>query len=199
MNVDVPRHRATKFRDELRLRCRSSGRSRLDPRHALDRRKWLPCWVGHQARRHAYRTLRRWYTGDTSQIAYSAHQYPQCSSPPDAAAFNAQGMSLRPLNDFSSLLYVSNHGGREAIEIFRIDAVAASEPTCAGSDACRCPPGMAANSVASFADGSILVTVLTSRHSDRRFRRGPSDRARLRMATGRARLQAGRRRRAPRQ
>jgi hypothetical protein len=107
------------------------------------------------------RTLRRWYSGDEAQLAYDAHLFPQCAGPPDAPALNAQGMSLRQISDHSSLLYVSNHGGREAIEIFRIEAAAASEPTLEWIGCVPMPTGMAANSVASFADGSILVTVLT--------------------------------------
>jgi hypothetical protein len=107
------------------------------------------------------RVLRRWYTGEPSQIDHSQAQFPGCPSPPDAAAFNAQGMSLRQLSDHTSLLYVSNHGGREAIEVFRIESAAASEPSLKWIGCVPMPEGMAANSVASFADGSILVTVLT--------------------------------------
>ena len=107
------------------------------------------------------RTLRRWYTGETAQIAHDERAFPQCSVPPDAPALNAQGMSLRQISGHSSLLYVSNHGGREAIEVFRVDTAAASEPTLKWIGCVPMPDGMAANSVASFADGSILVTVLT--------------------------------------
>jgi hypothetical protein len=107
------------------------------------------------------RTLRHWYSGDEAQLAYDADLFPQCPGPPEASALNAQGMSLRQIRDHSSLLYVSNHGGREAIEVFRIEAAAAREPALKWIGCVPMPAGMAANSVASFADGSILVTVLT--------------------------------------
>jgi hypothetical protein len=107
------------------------------------------------------RTLRRWYTGAPSQVAHDKSAFPHCSGQPDAAALNAQGMSLRQLSDHSSLLYVSNHGGREAIEVFHIDAVAPNEPALKWIGCVLMPEGMAANSVATFANGSILVTVLT--------------------------------------
>lgn len=107
------------------------------------------------------RVLRRWYTGDVSQIDRDAERFSLCPAPPDAQALNAQGMSLRQLNDQTSLLYVSNHGGREAIEVFRIESAGASEPSLQWIGCVPLPDGMAANSVASFADGSILVTVLT--------------------------------------
>ena len=106
------------------------------------------------------RTLRRWYTGDASQIDRNAHDFPDCLAPPDAGAFNAQGMSLRKLSDSTSLLYVSNHGGREAIEIFRIESAAATEPSLQWIGCVPMPEGMAANSVATFPDGGVLVTVL---------------------------------------
>ncbi len=70
-------------------------------------------------------------------------------------------MSLRRIDDHSSLLYVSNHGGREAIEAFRIEHRSASEPGLQWIGCVPLPAGMAANSVAGFADGSILITVLT--------------------------------------
>jgi hypothetical protein len=107
------------------------------------------------------RVLRRWYTGEAAQIDRADAQFPQCPSPPDAGALNAQGMSLRQLSDHTSLLYVSNHGGREAIEVFRIESAVASEPALHWIGCVPMPEGMAANSVASFADGSVLVTVLT--------------------------------------
>jgi hypothetical protein len=107
------------------------------------------------------RTLRRWYTGSNSELARDERSFPHCPSPPDAAALNAQGLSLRQIGDHTSLLYVSNHGGREAIEVFRIESATASEPTLQWIGCVPMPTGMAANSVASFPDGSILVTVLT--------------------------------------
>jgi hypothetical protein len=106
-------------------------------------------------------TLRRWYTGEPSQLAPDAASYPDCPGPPESALFNAQGMNLRSIGVAEHLLYVSNHGGREAIEVFRIrTASAATEPSLAWIGCVPMPEGMAANSVVSLEDGSILVTVL---------------------------------------
>ena len=106
-------------------------------------------------------TLRRWYSGDASQLAPDPGMPPECPGPPDAALFNAQGMNLRSVSETQHLLHVSNHGGREAIETFRIRVTAgAAEPTLAWTGCVPMPEGMAANSVTSFEDGSILVTVL---------------------------------------
>ena len=56
-------------------------------------------------------------------------------------------------------LYVVGHGAREAIEVFDIDATGA-RPTLTWRGCVPMPEGLAANSVASFADGSIVATVL---------------------------------------
>jgi len=42
--------------------------------------------------------------------------------PPDPDAFDAHGVALRPGDDGVHTLYVVNHGGREAIEVFAVDA-----------------------------------------------------------------------------
>jgi hypothetical protein len=106
------------------------------------------------------RTLRRWYTGEPGQLQRDATMFPECTSPPDAALFNAQGMNLRDVGDEMHLLYVSNHGGREAIEVFRIEERGEREPGLKWIGCVLMPADMAANSVASSSDGSILATVL---------------------------------------
>ncbi|HET9473569.1 MAG TPA: hypothetical protein VFO82_06725, partial [Steroidobacteraceae bacterium] len=69
-------------------------------------------------------------------------------------------LSIRDLGESQSRLHVVNHGGRESIEVFTIDARAA-EPSFTWNGCILMPPGLAANSVATFKDGTILVTVLT--------------------------------------
>ena len=86
--------------------------------------------------------------------------WPQCKMPPDSATFNTQGLSIRELGSSQSRLHVVNHGGRESIEIFSVDA-SAGAPRFTWSGCVLMPPGLAANSVATFSDGTILVTVLT--------------------------------------
>ena len=56
-------------------------------------------------------------------------------------------------------LYVVGHGAREAIEVFDV-AVGADGPSLTWKGCVPMPDGLAANSVASFADGSIVATVL---------------------------------------
>ena len=84
----------------------------------------------------------------------------QCATPPDSARFSTQGLTLRNLGEGQSRLHVVNHGGRESIEIFTVDA-RTDEPRFTWRGCVLMPPGLAANSVATFSDGTILVTVLT--------------------------------------
>jgi len=84
----------------------------------------------------------------------------QCNAPPDSATFSTQGLSIRALGGSLSRLHVVNHGGRESVEIFSVDT-RTSEPRFTWSGCVLLPPGIAANSVATFSDGTILVSVLT--------------------------------------
>jgi hypothetical protein len=105
-------------------------------------------------------SMRLWYSGAPDQIRHDRQDFPRCSSPPSAASFNAQGISLRTVAPASHRLYVVNHGGRESIEVFVIDA-RADEPKLSWIGCVLLPEGIAANSVATFSDGTILASVLT--------------------------------------
>jgi hypothetical protein len=98
-------------------------------------------------------------TYDVSEV-HAQGDWPQCQTPPDSAAFNTQGLSIRDLGGSKSRLHVVNHGGRESIEIFSVDA-SSGEPRFTWSGCVLMPTGLAANSVATFSDGTILITVLT--------------------------------------
>jgi hypothetical protein len=105
-------------------------------------------------------TLRRWYMGSVEQIRPDVAAFPDCTSAPDARLFNAHGISLRPRGEAVYTLYVVNHGGRESVEVFSVDADQ-PEPGLTWKGCVRLPAGMSANSVAAFRDGTILATVLT--------------------------------------
>lgn len=113
---------------------------------------------------HAH-TMQMWYSGSQQQLRHDKKNYAQCPSAPDAKTFNAQGISLRTQAAGQHILYVVNHGGRESIEIFAIDAradePALTWPALTWIGCVLLPPGIAANSVASYSDGTILASVLT--------------------------------------
>lgn len=106
------------------------------------------------------RTYRPWYTGEPAQIAWDRQGFGQCPGPLDPALFNARGLSLRRLGANRWQLLVVNHGGRESIEAFGI-TTGAGTPRLTWQGCLPMPAGQVGNAVASFADGTVLVTVLT--------------------------------------
>lgn len=107
------------------------------------------------------RTLVKWYTGDAAQMAFDRRRYPRCPGPLDPALFNARGLSLREIAPGRWRLLVVNHGGRESIEVFDVDAQEqGAAPRLTWRGCLPMPAGQVGNSVASFADGTVLVTVL---------------------------------------
>lgn len=105
------------------------------------------------------RVLRRWYTGQMAAVPSGRLGSAGCPGPPDAAELNTQGLNLRQLGPGSSRLYAVNHGGRESIEIFDV-ALRNGVPSPTWRGCVLMPPGNAANAVATYADGTILATVL---------------------------------------
>ena len=81
-----------------------------------------------------------------------------CPGSPDPGRFVTHGLALRPGADSRSTLYVVGHGEREAIEVFDVDA-SGETPVLTWRGCVLTPDGMAANSVAALADGSLLVTI----------------------------------------
>ena len=99
------------------------------------------------------------YSGDRKQIQRDAKTYSDCASPPDPKLFNVQGISLRARSTAQYTLYAAHHGGRESIEIFTVE-MRGDAPSLAWNGCVLMPEGLAANSVASFSDGTILASVL---------------------------------------
>ena len=103
-------------------------------------------------------TSREWSALPTSARHDSA-KFPQCSSPPTAGEFESHGLNIRAGTGGRSTLYVVGHGAREAVEVYDVDASGA-RPTLTWRGCVAMPEGLAANSVASFADGGLVATIL---------------------------------------
>lgn len=108
----------------------------------------------------AARSYRPWFTGAAEQVAPDRAAYSNCPGPLDPALFNARGLSLRQTGLNRWRLLAVNHGGREAIEVFDV-STGNGEPSLAWRGCLPLPVGQVGNSVAGFADGTVLVTVLT--------------------------------------
>ncbi len=94
--------------------------------------------------------------------AKSAHDktaFPNCPGPLDASKAAFHGLALRPTQGKHYRLYSTQHGTRESIEVFDVDATGAT-PTLTWIGCQPMPDRHPANSVVALADGTILATVL---------------------------------------
>ena len=108
------------------------------------------------------KTQRRLFDGRADQITRDLVAFPDCATPPDPALFNARGLSLRATGRGRAMLHVVNHGGRESVEVFDIlwDRPS-TEPRLVWKGCLLMPEGHVGNAVATYQDGTVLVTVLT--------------------------------------
>jgi DNA-binding beta-propeller fold protein YncE len=81
----------------------------------------------------------------------------QCTEPVDPSRFSAHGIHLREGAKQLHTLYVVNHGTRESIEIFELDAT--QEPKVRWKGCLILPVTAVGNSVAPLPNGGIVVTV----------------------------------------
>jgi len=107
---------------------------------------------------HAWRQA---YSEDPQQIRHDAQTYGSCPTAPVLETFVTHGLHLRSHGNGHSTLYVVGHGGREAIEVFDVDATTGDAPTLTWLGCVPMPSGgVAANSVTTLKDGTLLATVL---------------------------------------
>jgi hypothetical protein len=101
-------------------------------------------------------------SGQWSALSFAAEHdatFTACTTPPSPQSLNTHGLNIRATGQGRARLHVVGHGAREAIEVFDVDATGA-KPTLTWKGCVPMPEGLAANSVASFADGSLVATVL---------------------------------------
>jgi len=94
---------------------------------------------------------------DPEMTGTASREFAACVGPPDMAKFAPHGLGLGPNLDGQQLLYVVNHGGREAIEIFEIDAQGAA----IGARWAGCvelPAGATGNGVSPLMGGGFVAT-----------------------------------------
>ncbi len=95
----------------------------------------------------------------TFDVQQDATTFPGCAEAPSAQTLQTHGLNIRTLADGTTRLHVVGHGGREAVEVFNVGGTG-TQPTLTWIGCVPMPEGLAANSVGSFADGSIVATVL---------------------------------------
>jgi sugar lactone lactonase YvrE len=101
--------------------------------------------------------VRDLFPGASPAIRPDKANYGACPGAPDLAKFSTHGLNLRRSNNGVHTLYVVNHGGREAVEFFELDATQA-QPTAVWVGCAVMPAHTWPNSVAPLPDGGMLVT-----------------------------------------
>ncbi|MFC1702071.1 hypothetical protein ACFL1J_04945 [Pseudomonadota bacterium] len=105
--------------------------------------------------------LKSWaelYPGTRPRAEQNMEIYGACPGSPDPNNFISHGLNLRAGKNGHSTLYVVSHGGREAIEVFDVDA-SGVQPVLTWIGCVLTPEAMVANSVSSFSDGSLVATI----------------------------------------
>jgi sugar lactone lactonase YvrE len=98
------------------------------------------------------------YPADAPLARQNMETFGACPGSPDPNSFVSHGLNIRAGANGHSTLYVVGHGGREAIEVFDVDA-SGGRPVLTWTGCVMTPEGQEANSVASLSDGSLLVTI----------------------------------------
>ena len=105
------------------------------------------------------KTARSLFGPGTSPSSADKAKFASCPGPLDPKQAILHGLSLRSAQTGHYMLYATNHGSRESIEVFDLDARGAA-PAATWVGCVLMPNNWAANSVAVFSDGAIVATVL---------------------------------------
>jgi len=105
------------------------------------------------------KTVKNLYAVGAASTRADRAKYANCPGPLDPKQALLHGLSLRSGTGGRYTVYATNHGGRESVEVFELDASAAS-PTATWVGCVPAPDKMSFNSVAAFTDGTLVATVL---------------------------------------
>jgi len=103
------------------------------------------------------RTSIKAYPSASAKDRFDKKTYGACPGPPDTARFTTHGLSLVPGRRNVHRLFVVGHGGREAIEVFELDARPQTPVlTWLGCAVATDPIGL--NSVRGLSDGGFIAS-----------------------------------------
>ncbi len=97
------------------------------------------------------------YPKPDARHAQDLKRFPDCKAPPDLSKFNAHGIAIRRTAKDRYQFYVVNHGGREAIEMFDIDA-RSGKPELTWVGCVPMPDDVSINSLDLLVDGGFIAT-----------------------------------------
>ena len=92
----------------------------------------------------------------TARQQHDTETYDTCPGP-STEGFRPHGLSLRPGENGTHTLYVVRHGGRESVEVFELDASAAT-PSITWVGCVVAPVSVDGNGVVALADGGFALT-----------------------------------------
>src|SRR5262245_47080503 len=93
------------------------------------------------------KTVKNLYAAGTANSRADKTKYAACPGPLDAKQALLHGLSIRPASGGRYTVYATNHGGRESVEVFELDASSAA-PTATWIGCVVAPGKMSFNSVA---------------------------------------------------
>ena len=100
------------------------------------------------------------FTASVARSAPDTNRFAHCPGPLDPAVAVLHGLAIRPAATSGHYtLYATNHGGRQSVEVFDLDAAGAT-PAVTWTGCVTMPEALEANSVAAFSDGTLLATVV---------------------------------------
>ena len=85
--------------------------------------------------------------------------YPECPGPVNMKLFGPHGLDLSRSGGTHPVLYAVNHGGRESVEVFKVD-LSRDRPKFIWTGCIVAPKGFWPDAVASLPGGGIMVTSL---------------------------------------
>jgi sugar lactone lactonase YvrE len=108
------------------------------------------------------------YPATSARDRFDSKSYSTCPGPPTAAAkakFLTHGLSVQPVNNTTSRLFVVVHGARESVEVFDVDTQSAT-PTLTWIGCAVAPDPVGLNSVRGLPDGGFVATNFLARGID---------------------------------
>ena len=105
------------------------------------------------------KSVRNLYAAGAPKTRADRTKFAGCPGPLDPSKAVLHGLSLRPAANGLYTVYATNHGGRQSIEVFELDARGAA-PSATWVGCVLMPNNLEANSVAAFTDGTLVATVL---------------------------------------
>lgn len=103
------------------------------------------------------KTFEELFPGENPEFDHDKDLFNTCPGPLNYKNFSVHGLALAQTPSGQFKLYITSHGEREAIEVFKIDTKG-NKPAISWKGCVPLPEKMLANSVAILSDGGFVIT-----------------------------------------